>query len=283
LPGALIIAHEVGHVLEDDFSLTAEIRAALDGAGLRFADVWKGWAREMFADVYGCCAMGPAFAGAMIDLNATKVNSVQIEERTYGKYPTRNLRIWLLCETLRLTAHAADADRLRAGWELVYGKIAKMLDYRDELPKVVAALIAGPYRGKTLTGIIDFPANWAPDIRQIGQRAAQGLPLSGHTDPRKLFAAAQWLHENAAPGVDMRKAQQNLVNQIVARSSSTERALRGLDPQEEAQDKQQAEARLQQLEATDRARGAKLRSLLLTTKPEADPPPAGAPPGRPGS
>jgi hypothetical protein len=109
----------------------------------------------------------------MIDLNATKVDSVKNEERTYGIYPTRNLRIRLLCETLCQTGHKASADDLLSGWESVYGKIEKMVDYLEELPKVVAALIADPYRGKMLnrckmlTEIISFPTTGAADIQQI--------------------------------------------------------------------------------------------------------------------
>jgi hypothetical protein len=276
LPGALIIAHEVGHVVEDDFGLTQEIGLALDGARLKFADVWKLWAREMFADAYGCCAMGPAFASAMIDLNATKVDSVKNEERTFGIYPTRNLRIRLLCETLRQTGHKASANDLLAGWESVYGKNEKMVDYLEELPKVVAALIAGPYRGKTLTGIISFPTTWAADIQQIGQNAAQTVPLTGQTDPRKLFAAAQWLHESAGPGVDTQKAYDHLVNQIVAKSTTAER-WRNL------QEHEISESKLAQLETADRARGATLRNLLLTPMLEEDPRPAGALRDRPES
>jgi hypothetical protein len=275
LPGALIIAHEIGHVVEDDFGLTKEIGSALDGAGLKFADVWKVFAREMFADVYGCCAMGPAFASTMIDLNATRVSSVQSEERTYGIYPTRNLRIRLLCETLRQTGHKASADELLAGWESVYGRIEKMVDYLGELPQVVAALIAGPYRGKALSAIISFLTIWAADVQTIGQRAAQGQALSGYTDPRKLFAAVQWLHERG-PAVATQKAYDNVVNQIVAKSTGAER---GPDLKKE----QDPEAKLKQLEEADRSRGATLRDLLLKQPPDQDLPPEAVPQGRPGS
>ena len=141
---------------------------------------------------------------------------------------------------------------------------------------MVAALIAGPYRGKTLTGIISFPTTWAADIQQIGQNAAQTVPLTGQTDPRKLFAAAQWLHESAGPGVDTQKAYDHLVNQIVAKSTTAER-WRNL------QEHEISESKLAQLETADRARGATLRNLLLTPMLEEDPRPAGALRDRPES
>lgn len=281
LPGALIIAHEVGHVVEFDFGLTAEIQSALDGAGLKHATVWKGWAREMFADVFGCCAMGPSFAGAMIDLNATTVAKVQNEERTSGIYPTRNLRIRLLAEALRRTDHAPAAVRLCNGWEAVYGPMTKMTGFLDELPQVVSALLAGPYRGLTMTSIIKFPSEWCREVKVIGLNAAQNLPLAGHTDPRKLFAAAQWLHENLQSVRDMASAQENLVTQIIVKSTQLERGVRGTGVRgPDLQKKAQEEAKLVQLEAADRQRGVELRKLLFKPLPAEDPPPAAARRGR---
>lgn len=276
LPGALIIAHEVGHVVEDDFELTAEIRSALEGTQLKFADVWKAWAREIFADVYGCCAMGPAFAGAMIDLNAVKVDSVQTEDGTYRMYPTRNLRIRLLCETLRQTGHETSANRLLASWKSVYKEMTKLVDYLGDLPKVVTALIGGPYRGNKLTEIISFPPAWESELELIGQFAMQNKSLTNRTDPRMLFAAAQWLHENALTGVDLGKAYDNLANQVAVKSAAAERGLN-------LQNEEDPENKLAQLEAADRARGATLRNLLLTPIPEEDPPPEGALRDRPES
>lgn len=276
LPGALIIAHEVGHVVEDDFGLRKEIETAIEGAGLKFTDLWLEWSREMFADVYGCCAMGPAFAGAMIDLNATNVKKVQQEERKYGDYPTYNLRVRLLSETLRQTGHAGDAARLLANWEAVYGPIATMLDYLAELPKVVEALLKGPYRGKALTEIVSYPAGWDNDVPVIGRTAAQNMSLKGRTDPRPLFAAVQWLHENAHEAPNMARAQENLVRQIISKSAQV---VRFDDPQTRAN----AEAKLAALEGADRARGAELRKTLLRPWPAEGPPREGAQQGRRGS
>jgi hypothetical protein len=90
----------------------------LDGVGLR--DFRR----------YGCLCMGPAFVGAMMDLLSASVASVQNESRSGGKYPTRALRVELMLGALQRD-HAADAARLRATWEDVYGPLGKMLEFSN--------------------------------------------------------------------------------------------------------------------------------------------------------
>ena len=213
LPGAIVIAHEVGHVVEFDFDLTADIAAALSKAGLEHEDVWKGWASEVFADLYGCLCMGPAFVGAMMDLLSASVSSVQSETRSGGKYPTRALRVELMLGALQRD-HAEEAKRLRATWEDVYGPLGKMLEFKPDVTKVIDAIHAGPYRGHALIDIIAFPGDAFAD-RKIGEAAGQGsaADFSKYTDPRRLFAGAQWLHENPQPGQHAR-AYDLIVQQI---------------------------------------------------------------------
>ncbi|UPK11137.1 hypothetical protein IVA93_33995 [Bradyrhizobium sp. 155] len=199
LPGAIIIAHEIGHVVEFDFDLTADIAAALSNAGLEQDYIWKGWASEIFADLYGCRCMGPAFVGAMMDLLTASVSSVQNEIRSGGKYPSRALRVELMLEALQRD-HAADAARLRTTWQEVYGPLETMPEFRQDVATVVDAIHAGPYRGHRLTDIISISGDAFAD-RTIGEAAGQGSArdLCNFTDPRRLFAGAQWLHENPQP------------------------------------------------------------------------------------
>jgi hypothetical protein len=276
LPGAILIAHEVGHVVNSDFDLSDQISAALDSAGLKHCEVWKGWVSEMFADVYGCCAMGPSFAAAMIDLNATSVQAVQRDDRpSSGPYPPRNLRVRLLCETLRQTGHGPAAERLLTGWVAVYGEMTTMRDYFDELPAVAKSLLSGPYRGIALTQLIQFPSEWSAAIERIGQSASQGLvaALKDQTDPRQLFAAARWLHEN--PQWNGPQRFDLLIYQMTAKSESAVRTInRENRPASRSLD--ESERLLVELERQDRLNGLKLRELMLLTGAQ-DPPPADAP------
>ncbi|WP_244423304.1 hypothetical protein [Bradyrhizobium sp. ORS 375] len=232
LPGALVIAHEVGHVVEFDFALTPDIATALSNAGLDHMELWIGWASEAFADLYGCLCMGPSFVGAMMDLLTTSVASVQQETRSSGKYPARALRIELMLNALTQTGHSSDAVRLRKTWEDVYGTNATVADFAGDVAKVVRAIYKGPYRNLALTDIISYTADPYAD-RLIGEAAALGstTDLVHHVDPRRLFAGAQWLHENPQADQDP-KAYDLIVEQLGKRHAQRYRSDRG-EPVEE--------------------------------------------------
>ena len=59
LPDALVIGHEVGHLVERDTGLTATIQELVERAVTEArmdpgcVAAWRGWAAEAFADVYG--------------------------------------------------------------------------------------------------------------------------------------------------------------------------------------------------------------------------------------
>jgi hypothetical protein len=261
LPGALIIAHEVGHVVEFDFDLSADIDAALSNAQLDHEAIWKKWASEVFADLYGCLCLGPAFVGAMMDLLSTSVSAVQTETRTDGKYPTRTLRMELMIEALARTGHMADAARLRATWENAYGPMKTMLAFTDDVCRVIKALCSGPYRGGPLTNIIGFPTNVTAELATIGEAAANGmanfLEQKNITDPRRLFAGAQWLHENPQPRQDSKAAYALIVAQVVKKAANQFRS-RGVP----VADKAVVDAELKAQQQTDRDSGRELASLL---------------------
>jgi hypothetical protein len=259
LPGALIIAHEVGHIVQFDFDLTSDIAAALNGARLAHPQVWKGWASEVFADLYGCLCMGPAFVGAMMDLLSTSVNSIQTEVRTGGSYPTRALRIELMLEGLIHSGHNDDAVRCRSTWEGAYGRMQTMLDFKNDIEKVVKAIYAGPYKGIALTAITSFPTGAAGDLQTIGEAAAGGYggSLEAYNDPRLLFAGAQWLHGNLQLGQNP-DAYKLIVEQIV-KKGATQFRMRG----EPVKDKATLEADLIALDSMDRQSGRDVHSFLF--------------------
>jgi hypothetical protein len=275
LPGAILIAHEVGHVVESDFGLSDSILSVLEKAPLKNKDVWKGWKSEMFADVFGVCAMGPAFAGTMLDLNASSVSAVTRDDKPRGLYPPRNLRVRLLCEALRKTGHEDPARRLLENWTAVYGAMTALDDYAEDLPAVADALLAGPYRGISLTHLISFPASWSATLEIIGQAASQNMmaALRDYVDPRQLFAAARWLHEN--PQWNGAQRYDNLLEQMIKKSATVLRAKNAVPTPTDAS----AEQSLLELEKRDRISGAALRELML--RPAADLPRADAPPDRP--
>jgi len=201
LPGAIIIAHEVGHLVENDFDLRAELRGALDRADLGFADAWQSWASEVFADVYGCLAMGPAFVGALIDLLVTRVADVRQERSLAGLHPPRALRVEVLFKVLEKSGYAADAARLRASWEDTYPADHAMSDVAQDCDAAVKAILEGPYRGARLAEVISLAPSQTLSRLYLysGQGQTGQLQAYGNLDPRYLFSAAQMLHENPVP------------------------------------------------------------------------------------
>jgi hypothetical protein len=126
LPEMTLIAHEVGHIVEDDLGLAKRLHE-LVGAALARAKVpaprreaWDAWLGEIFADVWGVLALGPAFAWSLQTFIADAPIKVAAERRDaatgWGAYPTTWLRAALAAESVERTGHAAAATAVRKAW-----------------------------------------------------------------------------------------------------------------------------------------------------------------------
>lgn len=280
IPGAIVIAHEVGHIVERDFALTAPIQAAIAGAGLAQPAAWSAWATEVFADLYGCLGMGPAFVGSMMDLLASGLAEVQQEKaNAKGKYPTRIMRVRLMLEVLRAITLNDDAQRLEATWQGTYGPLVVPEGYGDDIAKVVAALLRGPYPTKNggataLSDVLTFPGELLPKARQLADDAANGREntLKLTTDPRCLFAAARHLHEQPPAGGQVKAAFERILQAIVSNGEGESRLrgplLRGATP---APAPAAAKALTPEQKAADLALGESLLTLLAKRDPIAPP------------
>jgi hypothetical protein len=210
LPDALVLGHEMGHVLEWDFGLKADMESALARASItddaRRA-AWSAWRREVFADVVGTLAGGPRFGGALMDFLATDRVKIQQEKRSaaaWGMYPMRWLRIELVASALDVTGFAQEAATLRADWQQAYGAPLAQQEFIDDVRIVVSALIAGPYttladaagNGARLTDLVSFrkDAAGAPFDEAVVE-AIFGQGSLDMANPREFFAAARLLYE----------------------------------------------------------------------------------------
>lgn len=231
IPGAIVIAHEVGHIVERDFGLTPVIQAAVAGAGLAQPAAWSAWATEVFADVYGCLGMGPSFVGAMLDLLASGVAEVQREKANpKGKYPTRTMRVSLMLQVLRCIELDDEAQRLEGIWQASYGPRLIPDGYEDDIVKVVSALLRGPYPAITgepvaLSDVLTFPEEYLQKARQIADDALNGrvANLKSHNEARCCFAAARNLHENLPDNPGLNTSYQWIVEAIVAKREGESR------------------------------------------------------------
>lgn len=204
LPEALVIGHEVGHLVEDDFGLTPRLEAllleALSGAQAEpRRGAWSAWLGEIFADVYGCLSAGPAFAGALLDFLARDFAQAATEtltEEDWGLYPTTYLRGEILIETLEVMGFGGEAAGYRELWKNLSSAMPS--DFTGDVKHIVPKLLDGKLfegaapgdEGKSVREVFNFTdaeqADVALTLRQLGGNFA----LTGD-DVRVLFASAR--------------------------------------------------------------------------------------------
>jgi hypothetical protein len=198
LPHVALLAHEVGHVVAEDFGLKTAIDRRL--ADLTLNDLlrrpaWAAWSNEILADVFACYSAGPAFLWALTDVLAAPVERIDGEKKTgangWGDYPTSTLRVRMNLEALRQFGFAAEAKLIDAEWQTTYAE-NQMAQYDADLGAVVRA-IAGP---DLLPADLAFE-KVASKANEAFNLVSQGLSLEGdHSplEPRALVAAAARLY-----------------------------------------------------------------------------------------
>jgi len=160
LPDAIILGHEVGHLLVSDFigldAVEDVVEAALDGSGVVETDraSWRDWAEEAFADVYGTLCGGAGYAAALADFLLVKGTE---REPADPAYPPPASRMLLTEAVLAAAGCAAEADELRSR-RAEEGDVQAVSDDAAEQARVVGrALATEPYAafGSALTSVID--------------------------------------------------------------------------------------------------------------------------------
>jgi hypothetical protein len=191
LPDTPMIAHEVGHDVEVDLGLTKKV-LNLIGAAVpeERRPLWLQWAGEVFADVYGAVAMGPAFSSTLADFLADDREAIAEETRVDGDrnpYPTSALRLLLSAAVLACTGFGDEAARVRA-------RVPPhaLPEYQDDVAAVACALIAGPYAAipGPLTELVGFGDDRWRRARDDSARLLDRTPPEDN-DTRVLIAAAR--------------------------------------------------------------------------------------------
>ena len=192
VPDVAVVAHETGHVVEEDLRLAGSVRALIRGAvpDCDRVPAWEAWAGEVFADVFGAVTLGPAYLAALTEFVSGPRRAVVRARPRPGEYPTPTLRV-LLCAAVCRSCGPADVDRVVAEWCSIYD--APALDgWEDDARAVGAALADGalPELGKSLRSLVGFSADdWADAIEDAERLLEGGEPDA--SDPRVLIAAAQ--------------------------------------------------------------------------------------------
>lgn len=136
VPEIMVLGHEIGHHVEDDFGLTATIDRLV--ATVAPCDArWARWAGEVFADVYGTLCGGSAYAAVLGDF----VHVAGVPGSGSGSYPPAPLRLAVVRETLRLAVSDEAAADVAGRWSA-----AGIGPTEDATARAVAtALVEGPY------------------------------------------------------------------------------------------------------------------------------------------
>jgi hypothetical protein len=129
-----VIAHEVGHSIEGDLELGKELLQRIDAAVNNEARRarWKTWCSEIFADYYGCVAVGPSFVSNLAEFLAA-TNSIADD-----RYPPASIRLRL--NTAFLGDEFSDfaaASQIR--WANLFNVPADYQSYSDPDTAAVAA------------------------------------------------------------------------------------------------------------------------------------------------
>ena len=196
-PDALVVVHEAAHAVEEDLRLGPGLRDAIAHAGVdcRRASGWAAWSSEIFADVFGTLAAGPAYTAALAELAARRRGEVVSARRvasSWGEYPTPTLRVLLSAAVARDCGCGTAADAIVTDWRAAYPGHA-MQAWEPDVERVARAVVAGPYpqlRGCGLDKVIRFDAtDWAAVVEDAQRMLDGAVPVE--TRVRALLGSAK--------------------------------------------------------------------------------------------
>lgn len=222
LPEAVVIGHEVGHIVEDDFGLTEQLKVLLlealaEAKAAPRQEAWCNWLGEIFADIYGCLSAGPAFAGALIDFLARDYGEISVELKTgEDTYPTIYLRGLILLKTLEEMGFDEETRRYRKLWENFSSRMAA--EFTSDISFIVPKILHGklikhdtPDAAKSIMEVFKFSDEQQTEVSHTLKELGLGMTPSSR-DIRVLFASVRAAYE-ADPKEFIRK---DYCNKILA-------------------------------------------------------------------
>ena len=269
LPEALMLAHEVAHLVDDELQLGQCMQrnlAATDIDTARLKSFWKPWSAEIFADLYGVLSLGPAFVGTLARLIA-RTPSMLAAPNPQSSYPPGYLRMLVALEGLRSLGFTQDAATLETHWVALYGPSTDFghAEFVHDVHKVVAALLDRPFEPLPVSNggvtLKHLPLRWTEALQASARTLSQQL-LSirvklGPANPRVVLAAAELAFQER-PEIEIEASvafQSRLVKHILAGREKGTRARRL------AQQHPMSDA----LNEADRDQGRRLAEALLAS------------------
>jgi hypothetical protein len=220
------ILHEVSHNLQNDLGIDQAVPQAIharlvaEGIPASVAEVWKGWNREIFADMAGLLLGGPPIVASLMDVvGRSPENTLTYSEG--APHPTPWLRTFISTELLRRMGFAEEAADYARAWRRLYpdphkGSIPRaVLETSAEAIAVVVDTIC--YRkyeqlgNKALADVFRFAPKEMTIIEEASRRLAAGVD-PGVVPERFLIGAARVAIDRrlARPGVITRNFYREL-------------------------------------------------------------------------
>lgn len=212
----LIIAHEIGHDVDEDLGkLTRALQPAiadqLETAQTPMERIaqWQAWASEILADLVGILLTGPAFARALTGLLTLPKHDVRYVDPT-DPHPPHYLRVFINTALVRRLGPPRSADALEAGWKALYGEPGDDFGpYLAEVEPIISATLDTPLTalrdldGKphSLNELVAFTLDDQALIQGAAADLAAGAPL-GRLSIRYVVSASQLAFEQIAVAGD---------------------------------------------------------------------------------
>jgi hypothetical protein len=221
LPDAVVIGHEVGHAVESDLKLEDDLDAVIKQALAKRPkveeriDFWNNWRSELFADVYGCLATGPAFVGALGDFIAAPAAEVRGEWPELSNYPPVAVRMRFNAHVLEKLGLAQEAEAIWSDCESAWKPLAARLDpYLKDAVLVAGGMLAAKLpalKGQTVTTLLSFDAERLKTARELVKKASAQQALGGVSDLRTLFTAVRLAYEADPKDYDRKPADKSVL------------------------------------------------------------------------
>jgi len=192
LPGALAIAHEVGHAVESDFGLGPILQELTDtalGSSIARQSYWKRWTGEMFADLWGCLALGPSFASALAELLGSRYQP-DASQILSSEYPPPPLRVWWNCKVLEANGFEASVREL---WPHSTDRVFEQ-PFLDDAERIAGVWLEANFSGlgeRKLPGVLNFTSQQQANATAQAETARK-RKADQSSDVRALWAAVQF-------------------------------------------------------------------------------------------
>lgn len=217
LAEASVIGHEVGHIVENDFKMTEDLKRLLaEALSEAQADdsrkvAWNSWLSEIFDDLYGCLSVGAAYAGTLLDYLIDEKFTIENQERKpaeWTAYPTDFLRMKFIFKVLEKMRFKDETKNYSEIYSVYSSKMPH--EFEKDIDFVADKLLFGKLEclnDKAITNVFNFTPEQQKQVKTTAKRILENTPAQENepalevdlktTDIRVLIAANRLSYEES--------------------------------------------------------------------------------------